>query len=83
MTLIKVSKKHKCEVLICAVERGDDAFIPNGPFILRENDRVSFVASPRHAKEFFEKIASAYADCPNIIYEICNEPKADGESEEN
>ncbi len=26
------------------------------------------------AVEFFEKIASTYADCPNIIYEICNEP---------
>ena len=56
MTLIDVGKKYNCEVLICAVERGDDAFIPNGPFILRENDRVSFVASPRQAKEFFEKI---------------------------
>ena len=56
MTLIDVSKKYKCEVLICAVERGDDAFIPNGPFILRENDRVSFVAAPRYAREFFEKI---------------------------
>ena len=56
MTLIEVGKKYDCEVLICTVERGDEAFIPNGPFILRENDRVSFVASPRHAKEFFEKI---------------------------
>ena len=56
MTLIDVSKKYKCEVLICTVERGDDAFIPNGPFILRENDRVSFVAAPRYAREFFEKI---------------------------
>ena len=56
MTLIDVGKKYNCEVLICAVERGDDAFIPNGPFLLRENDRVSFVASPRQAKEFFEKI---------------------------
>ena len=56
MTLIDVSKKYKCDVLICFVERGDEAFIPNGPFILRENDRVSFVATPRNAKEFFEKI---------------------------
>lgn len=26
------------------------------------------------AEEFFEQIASTYADCPNIIYELCNEP---------
>lgn len=29
------------------------------------------------AEEFFEKIASTYADCPNIIYEICNEPNGE------
>ncbi|MBQ8377962.1 MAG: glycoside hydrolase family 5 protein [Oscillospiraceae bacterium] len=26
------------------------------------------------AKEFFEMIANEYGDCPNIIYELCNEP---------
>ena len=26
------------------------------------------------AEEFFEQSASTYADCPNIIYELCNEP---------
>ena len=26
------------------------------------------------AEEFFEKITSEYADCPNLIFEICNEP---------
>lgn len=28
----------------------------------------------KEAEEFFDKISSEYADCPNIIYEICNEP---------
>ena len=28
----------------------------------------------KKAEEFFERIASTYKDCPNIIYEICNEP---------
>lgn len=28
----------------------------------------------KEAKEFFAKIAKEYGDCPNIIYEICNEP---------
>lgn len=26
------------------------------------------------AKKFFEEVTSKYKDCPNIIYEICNEP---------
>lgn len=28
------------------------------------------------ALAFFEKIASHYGDCPNILYEICNEPNS-------
>lgn len=29
------------------------------------------------AAGFFDMIASTYADCPNIIYEICNEPNGE------
>ena len=29
------------------------------------------------AREFFDLIASEYADCPNLIYEICNEPNGE------
>ncbi len=32
------------------------------------------------AEVFFEQIASNYADCPNIIYEICNEPNGENVS---
>jgi len=42
--------------------------------VLQERDPLLYV---NQAEEFFEKIASTYADCPNIIYEICNEPNGD------
>ena len=29
------------------------------------------------AKKFFDLIASEYADCPNLIFEICNEPNGE------
>ena len=35
-----------------------------------------------YALEFFREIASHYGDCPNIIYEICNEPNGDTTWEE-
>lgn len=55
-TLIDVGKTYKTETLICAVQRGENVFIPNGAFILREEDLVSIIASPMAAKEFFTKI---------------------------
>lgn len=45
-----------CEVLICAVERGEEVFIPDGSFELREKDIITVVASTRNANEFFRKI---------------------------
>ena len=29
------------------------------------------------AMEFFERISTEYADCPNLIFEICNEPNGE------
>lgn len=48
-----------CEVLICTVERGEDVFIPDGNFELREKDVITVVASSRNANEFFRKIGMA------------------------
>lgn len=55
-SLIDISKHLKCDVLICAVERGDQVIIPNGSFVLKEKDIISIVASPNKAGEFFKKM---------------------------
>lgn len=66
-TLIEVSRKTKSDVLICAVERGDDVFIPNGNFILRANDKISIIAAPRNAKEFFAAIGEPSHQVKNTM----------------
>lgn len=43
-------------VLICAVERGNEITIPDGNFVLRDNDVLSIIASPKNAAEFFRSI---------------------------
>lgn len=55
-SLIDISKRLKCDVLICAVERDDQVIIPNGSFVLKEKDIISIVASPNKASEFFKKM---------------------------
>lgn len=52
----EVSKRIKAEVLICAVERGEEVIIPNGSFVLEGGDNLSIVASPLHAGNFFKEI---------------------------
>ena len=43
-------------VLICAVERDGDIYIPSGNFRILQGDLISFVASRAIAKTFLEKI---------------------------
>ena len=43
-------------VVICAVEREGEVFIPSGMFILRAGDLISFVATRKDARGFLKKI---------------------------
>lgn len=35
-----ILSNHRIKMLICAVQRGDDVFIPNGDFVLKPDDKV-------------------------------------------
>lgn len=50
-----VSVLH-CDVLICTVEREDEAYIPKGDFVFAGKDVISLIASPKNAADFFKKI---------------------------
>ncbi len=47
---------QKDRVLICAVEREGNLVIPDGSYVLKEDDIVSFVATNENAHAFFKKI---------------------------
>ncbi len=48
--------KLNCDILVCGVERDNEAFIPGGTFVLHSGDLISIVASIRNAALFFKKI---------------------------
>lgn len=45
-----------CNVLICAVEREGEVFIPSGDFILRTGDIISFVGKRSQQMQFFKEL---------------------------
>lgn len=53
--LMELPALSKAKVLVCAVERGDQVFIPAGPFRLEAEDRMSLIAAPRSAQAFLKK----------------------------
>lgn len=54
--LLDLKNKVGGNILVCGVEREDEAFIPSGTFELKEGDLVSIVASVEEATAFFKKI---------------------------
>lgn len=75
----EIATKLKCDVLVCTVERGDEAFIPNGEFVFGEKDIISVIASPANANAFFRKIdykINQVKDCMiagggDVAYYLC------------
>lgn len=50
----ELAGKFHFSVLICAVERGDEVFIPSGAFELKGGDRVSFIGTHKDVREFLK-----------------------------
>lgn len=48
--------KLRCDILVCAIERGEEVTIPGGMFELKDNDIISIMASPKNSAAFFKKI---------------------------
>jgi trk system potassium uptake protein TrkA len=46
LSLSELRLKFSAKFLVCAVRRGDDAYIPDGNFVLKSGDRVGIVATP-------------------------------------
>lgn len=55
-SIVELTSRIKCEWLICGVERGEAAYIPNGDFRLHDGDLVSIMATPTNAAAFFKTI---------------------------
>lgn len=59
--------KHHVDVLVCTIERGEEAYIANGDFVFAEKDVVSIVAAPKKANEFFKKIHYKGHSIKNVL----------------
>jgi len=55
-TISSIGKSVSVNILICAIERDGEVFIPSGNFILRAGDLISFTASRQNARTFLKKV---------------------------
>ena len=67
LSVKEVMAKFKLNLLICTVERGDEAHIPNASFVFEEHDIISIIASPRSAESFFKRIGGRDLSIHNMM----------------
>ena len=62
VALSQLSRRMRLDVLICAVQRGEELTIPNGNFVLRAGDKIHMTASHSNMVKFFKSISAAYRE---------------------
>ncbi|MBR6563564.1 MAG: Trk system potassium transporter TrkA [Clostridia bacterium] len=53
MNLIEIRKKYNAKFLVCAVQRGEDVYIPDGNFVLKSGDKVGITSSTSESLKLF------------------------------
>lgn len=56
LSLIQMREKYNAMVLVCAVQRGDEVFIPDGNFVLRGGDKIGITAKPAEVQKLFKEL---------------------------
>lgn len=66
-TLISLGKKLNTQVLICAIQRGDDVIIPTGTTTIQENDKICFTANAKDLRDFLTEANIIKLPLKNIM----------------
>ncbi len=56
LSLAKIDRKFQMNILVCAVKRGDSVYIPDGDFVLQEDDRLHIAAGHQDLRSFFKSL---------------------------
>jgi trk system potassium uptake protein TrkA len=59
LSIAYLGKNITNDILICAIERGGEVYIPNGDFIIKAGDVISFVSERHIARNFLKTIGFA------------------------
>jgi len=61
--------KYQIKVLICAVQRGEEVYIPDGNFVTQQGDKINIAASHKDIERFFKLSGAMRNKVKNVM--IC------------
>lgn len=67
LPIIEMRNKFEAKFLICAVQRGDEAYIPDGNFILKAGDKIGITAAPTEILKLLKELTILQKQARNIM----------------
>lgn len=67
--LADIYSKFQIKILICAIQRGSEVFIPDGEFVIEEGDKLHIAAAHREIEQFFGRLGNRKRRVRNVL--IC------------
>ena len=67
--LADIYSKFQIKILICAIQRGKEVYIPDGEFVIQEGDKLHIAATHREIEQFFSKLGNGKRRVRNVL--IC------------
>lgn len=66
-SLLSIRQKYNVQILVCAVQRGDEVYIPTGDFILQAKDRIHITAARENLLKFFKQLGAEQRHIGNVM----------------
>ena len=55
-SLVEIYKQYQVKVLVCAVQRNEEVFIPTGSFVINKKDKIYVTAKRSNLRKFIQKL---------------------------
>lgn len=67
LKIYELRNKFKAKFLICAVQRGEEAYIPAGSFELKSGDKIGVTASPSEIVRLFNELGMRQSSAKKVM----------------
>ncbi len=65
--LYSLRERHNAKFLVCVVQRGNEVFIPDGGFVLKQGDRIGLTAKPSEMQKLLKSIGMSKKQAKNVM----------------
>ena len=69
LKLADIYRKFQIKLLVCAIEREEEVYIPDGEFLIKEGDKLHIAATHKEIEKFFDRIGNRKFRVKNVM--IC------------